>query len=245
MNSRQRWTYLLGLVTICGSAPAFSQGASYCGDLKNHFGPFDYRNASRESVDIVEKHHFTPQVEQLLRGQSGYLGGDLSYTLGVFPNHVRALMSMANLGKREKTSKPSYSRFTVDCWFDRAMRFAPDDPSVRVAYGVVLLRDGKKKQALEQLEKAASFGGASPNVYYNLGLVYFDLGEYDKSLAAAREAYRLGFDLPGLKNKLVKTGKWKEPAGAESAPTKVEKSPSAEPKTKVKSTKLQSSPTSQ
>src|ERR1700682_1722293 len=41
-----------------------------------------------------------------------------------------------------------------------------------------------------------------------LGLAYFDLRDYDNALDRARSAYRLGFPLPGLRNKLQEVGKW-------------------------------------
>ena len=35
--------------------------------------------------------------------------------------------------------------------------------------------------------------------------------QYDKALASAHRAYGAGFPLPGLKNKLKRAGKWREP----------------------------------
>lgn len=40
------------------------------------------------------------------------------------------------------------------------------------------------------------------------GLAYFDVGDYAQSMEHAKKAYALGVNLPGLKSKLVKAGKW-------------------------------------
>jgi len=159
----------------------------------------------------VEFAHFTPAVEQLKAGKSSYLADDLSYTLRVFPNHPRALWSMTKLAMREKTEKPAHSQYSVHCWFDRAIRFRPEDPNVRMIYGVYLINKGKSREAVEHLEIAASYEKDNANLNYNIGLAYFDLKQYDQSLDFAHRAYSLGFPLPGLKNKLVRAGKWREP----------------------------------
>lgn len=215
----KKWLILLvGLAGMMETQAVRAQAAvNYCGELENHYGPFDYRTATAERVNLVERFHFTSNVETLRNGNTGSIGGDISYTLRVFPNHVRALMAISNLGRRQKTDKPHGSNFTIPCWFDRAIRFVPDDPNVRLAYGIVLLRDGKKSEALAQMQKAQEFGGDNANLQYNLGLAYFDVGEYDKSYDAAKKAYARGYDLPGLRDKLRKVGKWR---GAEPSPVK-------------------------
>lgn len=174
------------------------------------FGPFDYRTASADDKLIVERRHFTRQVENLIRGESAWLGGDIAYTLRVFPNHARALAAMSKLSRREGGRIPREAEWPAECWFLRAITYAPDDPLVRLVYGIELLRDGKRSEAIEQLDAANSLGGDDPNVHYNLGLAYFDLGDFERSLTHAHQAYRLGFPLPGLRDKLKKAGKWRD-----------------------------------
>lgn len=183
-----------------------------CGSLQNHFGPFDYRVATAAEKYLVERPHFPPKVEQLQAGNTSYLAADISYTLSVFPNHPRALWSMARLGIRQNTERPAHSTYSVRCWFDRAIRFRPDDPNVRMVYGVYLIKIGKSQDALVQLEIAATEDKDNANLNYNIGLAYFDLKKFDQSLDFAHKAYSLGFPLPGLKNKLVRVGKWRDPA---------------------------------
>ncbi len=192
-------------------APPTVYAQDACGSLDNHFGPFDYRATPPDKRRMVESYHFTREVETLRKGHTSMnIAADISYTLRVFPNHPRALNSMANLARRQKTDKPKGSEFTLACWFERALRFAPDDPNVRGVYGVQLLRDDKPKDALTQFRRAEQGNGGSGNLYYNMGLAYFDLKDYAQAREYARKAYARGFTLPGLKEKLQRAGQWKE-----------------------------------
>ena len=181
-----------------------------CGPLSNAFGPFDYRKADAGLRRTVEDYHFTPKVERLLGGQSGTVDGDLSYTLRVFPNHSRALVAMVNLSLREKKRKLNNSPYSIDCWFDRAMRFQPDDGQVRAVYAYYLSRLSKFRQAADFYLEAIRLGSDTANVHYNLGLALFELKDYEGSLIHAKQAYELGFTLPGLRRKLEDAGAWKD-----------------------------------
>ncbi|MGL4407110.1 MAG: tetratricopeptide repeat protein [Zoogloea sp.] len=207
----------LSLGALAGPALA---GEYDCGPLTNHFGPFDYRTTPTERRLLVENAHFTPQVEQLRKGQStDVIGLDINYTLSVFPNHPRALLSVMNLGLREKVAKPKGSGYTVDCWFDRAVRFRPDDATVRMLYGIHLMRSNRIKEGLEQLQLAEAGGGDDANLFYNMGLAYFSVNDYARALKYAHKAYALGFQLPGLRTKLQGVGKWSDaPPPAPAAP---------------------------
>lgn len=200
---------LLGASLALAGSPLFA-GEVDCGPLTNHFGPFDYYTAPADQRRLVERPHFSPNIEQLKKGNSGTLGAEINYTLSVFPNHPRALLSMSQLALREKKAKPTDSGYTIDCWFDRAMRFSPNDATVRMLYGIYLLKVGKAETATKYLEEAAELGGENANLSYNLGLAYFSLNDYAKSLEHAHRAYALGFQLPGLRNKLQRAGKWRE-----------------------------------
>lgn len=171
----------------------------------------DYNDPTdRKGLTVVEQFHFTPPVESLIKGASGPLGGDIGYTLDHFPNHHRALAAMMKLALREKNRKPPGARHTIDCYFERATRFRPNDAKVRTLHGSYLLAIGRQDDALEQLEKAAALEPANPTAHYNLGLLYVQKQQYDKARASAHQAYSMGFPLPGLKNKLVAAGQWKE-----------------------------------
>jgi predicted Zn-dependent protease len=187
-----------------------SYAAPYCGNIANAYGPFDYRKRAEfaQNLYLVESAHFTPEVEKLISGISGSIGGDLDYTLRAFPNHARALSSMARFALHSKSTKVGGLKWTFECYFDRAIRFQPDDPAPRAIYGAYLLRKGRTDDALEQLGEAVALQPDDPSANYNLGLGYFEKKDYDQAKLYAKKAYALGFPLEGLKTKLTSVKKW-------------------------------------
>lgn len=185
-----------------------------CGDLRppGQFGPFDYRALPPNAKGLVEGAHFTPKVENLIAGNSGSVAGDIDYTLRAIPNHPRALLAMTRLVMRLKNERPAGARFPAECYFERAVRFAPDDPMPHVLYASYLKNHQRMGEAKQQLAQAEQMRGdpSSFDIDYNLGILYLDLGEPDKAAAAAQRAYALGAPLPGLMKRLKAAGKWPE-----------------------------------
>ena len=225
----------LGISLICllfatfSSSITFAQtiGAS-CGELygPGQYGPYDYRT-DKDKLPIVLGAHFTPEVEALMRGTTSTRpGGDIDYTLRAIPNNPRALLSMMRLGEREKTPQPSGSRYTVECWFDRALRFRPDDNVVRMLYVAFLTKNSRKPDALQQLEAVLKTAQDNPFTHYNAVFLYFDLNEYERALTQAHKAMELGLLRPELGEKLKAAGKWQEPAATGLAATPAEPSAS-------------------
>jgi tetratricopeptide (TPR) repeat protein len=204
--------HLFSIIALC-AAPALaatSAGEACAPYVKGGTGG-DYTNASdREGLQVVEQFHFTPNVEGLVRGASGPLGADLSYTLEHFPNHHRALAAMTRLALRDKNRKPHGARYTVDCFYERALRYRPRDARVRSLYGSYLLALGQADAALEQLEQASALEPENPTAHYNLGLLYLRKKDYDKARASAWKAYGMGFPMDGLKKKLAAAGQWRD-----------------------------------
>ncbi len=193
---------------------AYAQSAnSGCGPLGNAFGPFDYRVERGNALFLVESTHFLPYIEAVVRGHTSTTPGpDIDYTLRAFPNHHRALISMVRLGEKEKTTKPIGSRYSIDCWFERALRFRPDDTTVRMIFASYLSDTHRASAAEDQLEQAAILAKENPFTQYNIGLVYFDMKLYDKALFQAHRALALGFERTQLRDMLEKAGKWQPPA---------------------------------
>lgn len=192
---------------FAGHAHAFEE----CGDLANAYGPYDYRT-DKDKLAIVEGAHFTLDVESLRSATTGSLGADIDYTLRASPNHHRALIAMMTLSRKVNADKPSGARYTIACYLDRATRFAPDDAVVRLIFGTYLAREGKRPEALQQLESAVAMDPNNANVHYNLGLLYVDEKDYPKAREHAQRAYELGFTLAGLRKRLEEAGQWKAPA---------------------------------
>ena len=206
---------LLTLGMALASAGALAQDKpSVCGEL---YAGSDYRTSSRQALDLVERYHFTPEVEALIRGkQSTFIGMDLSYTLVAFPNHHRALMSMMLLGQKLKTPQVPRAQFTVECYFLRALGFRPDDTTVRMMYASFLAGQDRANEARKALEKVSQVAGDNAFIDYNLGQIYLDLKDYDKALENAHQAARLGLTLTGLRDRLTRAGQWKTPDEATS-----------------------------
>ena len=204
----------LAFVPVAGFAQMVMGGA--CGDLRppGQYGPFDYRTITSEVRHRVEDYHFTAEVQSMRKGaSSNQAAADVDYTLRAFPNNPRALLTMSRLGERAKSERPPGSRYTVECYFQRALDFVPDDPMPRVLYANYLIERHRAPDARKQLAEAERLRG-NPLTFdfdYNLGLMYADLGDFDKASVAAERAYKLGAQLPALRNKLKAAGKWREP----------------------------------
>jgi tetratricopeptide (TPR) repeat protein len=202
----------LSLISMLLSISGSLQAAGYCGELKNAYGPYDYTDSANISnLGLVETAHFTSNIEKLTHGNSGSLGSELAYTLAAFPNHHRALMAAGKLVIREKTLRPNGFRFSIECYFDRAIRFKKDDATVYMAYALYLSASGNLTKAIEELDIAVKLEPQSAIINYNLGLLYCKKKDFESARIYAEKAYRLGFPLPGLKNMLINAGNWREP----------------------------------
>jgi hypothetical protein len=195
-----------------------------CGAIRveGQFGPFDYRadhfepggpfNTHEGLRAIVERAHFTPEVEAGIRGKSSSrAAADISYTLRAFPNHHRALIAMSNISIREGTDKPFDSSYTLGCWFQRAIAWRSDDMIVRLIYASHLTKTKQLKEANAQAVVVAANAGDNPFTHLNVGLVYFDMANYEQALQHAQQAIAMGLNNMTLKDLLVHAGKWSEP----------------------------------
>lgn len=189
-----------------------------CGSLSNAYGPYDYRTERGTPLRLVENAHFTPRVEVLIGGAKGSpLVADLDYTLRAFPNHHRALVSIMRLTERAKSPYPPGLSRPAECYFERAVRWRPDDTVARMIYAKFLYLHKRPDEAKAQLERAAHDAGDNPMTHYNVGLVYLEGGNLTDALAQAHKAYALGFTRPELRERLKQSGHWREPEATVSA----------------------------
>jgi len=176
-------------------------------------GPYDYRT-DRQRVTFIEGNHFQPQVEALVGGVSGPIGAELNYMLLYVPNHPRVLLALIRYGQKLKWAPAPGLRYHYECYFDRAIRFRPDDTVVRMIYATYLNKFSRTSEALSQLAYAADVAKDDAFTHYNIGLIYLDMKRYDLALAQAHKASSLGFERPELRDKLKAAGRWKEPMPA-------------------------------
>ncbi len=98
--------------------PPAGQPSSGCGDF--NYGPIRHwplglpDHGCYDTINVVERSHFTPKVERLIGGERGTLAGDIAYTLNAFPNHRRALRSAAELTRRNGGRMPTGMNYSTD-----------------------------------------------------------------------------------------------------------------------------------
>lgn len=197
-------------LALCAGANLHAAPMNFCGELDNAYGPYDVRKRAEmpDKIHIVEHAHFTADVENGIKGNTSTLGGDLDYTLRAIPNHHRALATLAAVALRDHEIQIQGMRYPVECWFNRALRFAPDDPAVYASYGTYLFSLGQIDRAGEMFKRGIAYEPDNITLNYNLGLVYFKQHDYDKARTYAKKAYAAGYPLPGLKNKLIEVHQW-------------------------------------
>ena len=212
---------LAGL-TMLAALPARAAEDSPCGPIYSagQFGPFDYRKEPASRYNLVLTAHFLPFVESLQRGNTATTpGGDLDYTLRALPNYPRALVSMTRLAQREGKEQPQGARYTIECYYIRALTFRPDDNLVRMLFADFLIDKGRGEDAKAHLAYVdKSMDKEDPFTPYNLGLLYLKAGDPAKARELAQQALLLGNPADGLQNALKKAGAWTDaPAPGQAA----------------------------
>lgn len=209
----------LVLCLATGPSPSAAQPAvgGPCGNpFKNHHGPQDYRKASYDGLRLVERVHFTPGIESLTKPNTTSfreMAGDVGYTLHVFPNHHRALITMVRLGERHKSDQPPGARYTIDCYFQRGMQYVPDDQLVRIIFATHLVKSNRKDQAITLLDDVLARID-NPMTHHTIGMIYLDMGESERALIQAHQAAALGDPRKNLEDALKAKGAWREPGSA-------------------------------
>lgn len=190
-----------------------------CGELigPGHHGPFDYRSPPPQAIIAnVEMNHFNGHLASMLKGNDYYYGsgggsvaGGFDYTLRVFPNHHRALKALIDLSQRKKNvQRLNGLNWSVECYFERAIRYIPDDVVVRQIYAMFLNNQGRTSDAEYQIELIIEDAEINPQLAYNIGLFYAKWRKWDMARKFANIAYRGGFNLPGLREILTQNRQW-------------------------------------
>lgn len=209
--------------------PGQKLNGTECTGREQGFGPFDYTDPmftvagnytmhgrNEAPLTTVEKVHFTPKVERLISGHTSTEPiVDIDYTIRAFPNHHRALFAAIRYYLRWPPSvgsdgqvnpfRPGYTGYPPpECYLQRARYFAPEDGMIPALLGLYLHRLDDFDGALIQYQMAEKQlgDGAPAELYYNLGLLHFDRGEYSEAQQYADKAYAMNYQLPGLRRKL-------------------------------------------
>ncbi|KQV59033.1 MULTISPECIES: tetratricopeptide repeat protein [unclassified Duganella] len=202
-------TRFLALAAMLYAVAVPGSARMYCGDTS--INQHDFRTVPDYFLKLVHSRHFTDDIEQGIRGESGTLGGDLEYTLVHIPNHPRALNTALRLAPRTPSGVLEGAKLPIECYFERAVRFYPDDSNAWLMYARFAYAKGRQGQALDMLQKGLEISPEDPAINYNIGLIYAKQKKFEQALPYAQKAYALQFPLPALKQTLVKAGKWVEP----------------------------------
>lgn len=192
-----------------------------CGQLhsRGQYGPYDYRTATADQKYLVEQAHFDAEWAGYLAGKNTILAaggmtspvaGGLDYTLRAFPNHHRALLAIGKVALRMKQERPRGAKFRVDCYFQRAIAFAPDDGLVRAIYGAYFAARGKADSAKEQLNMANELDPENLNIQSQIAWSLMEIKDWVGAEKHAKLAYQYGYPLPGLRDRLKKSGHWSD-----------------------------------
>lgn len=153
--------------------------------------------AALAEVNILLRSHPTLPAALLKVGLFEQMRGHVAEAMTAYqetlkydPENLVALNNLAGLA----AESPAVADRGLK-WAQQAVTLAPDEPRYKDTLAWVLHKRGESAKALALLESQVQGPARSlPDSHYLLGVIYGDLGENAKSIAALREALRLGGD---------------------------------------------------
>src|ERR1700724_2621421 len=82
--------------------------------------------------------------------------------------------------------------------FNKALGLAPNSARERLNYGLALLRAGKTKEGVGEIEKAQKQDPKIPHTWFNLGIAYKKDSQYDKAIAQLEGMTRWPYRIENL-----------------------------------------------
>ncbi len=176
--------------------------------LANAVGPYDYTNkALQKDWQIVLDYHFTKDVASLKKGATGSIYGDIDYTLRAIPNFHPGLFALNKLAQRNKRKldhrvTQSFPYYTPECYFRRAEYFSPKDYITKMLFAMYYHQSDALSKAKQKYLEALALSPRHPEINYNIGLLFVDMGDWRRAQKHADVAYSQNYPLSGLKRKL-------------------------------------------
>ena len=166
--------------------------------------------ASRTGTEIqlfnnVQSYHLGPGREEMDKGRYGAALEHFEFILRYYPNHPQTLIALSELCLKWKSP---VCDVTAERWYQRAIERNPAAAQSHVVQALHLHRKNKLDEAVKAYGRAIELAPNSINAHYNLGLAYADLKQYELANQHAQKSYALGANLPGLRFRLEKVGKW-------------------------------------
>jgi tetratricopeptide (TPR) repeat protein len=226
MRSRHLPPASLGALVLALCLAGHVALAEECGPvpLPGAAGPYDYVDSKYSwNLNDISQNHWVPAQRELKDNRIQWALYQINYLLIRVPNHYPALFELGRIqqkypgviynpalaGKDEVLEFPP----TPECYFNRAFRYRPNDATLWMLFGMYHHKTGKLDEALVHYRKAESMDPESSEIQYNLGLLYFDLKDYEPARQHAQKAYALGYPLEGLRKKLAAAGQWPAAGG--------------------------------
>jgi TPR repeat len=153
----------------------------------------------------VQGYHLGPGREEMEKGRYGAALEHFEFILRYYPNHPQTLISLSELCLRWKST---ICDATAEKWYQRAIERNPGAAQSYVVQALHLHRKNRLDDAVRSYKRAIELAPNSLNAHYNIGLAYADLKQYELANLHAQKSYTLGANLPGLRSRLEKVGKW-------------------------------------
>jgi TPR repeat len=200
-------------------------GAACTGGAQG-FGPYDFFEVDEPSdpkyqegrwweVSVLHAQPGMAAMQSEPFNQIAYnrAASEFDYILRAFPTHpdilyARILLELKRMSNRDLRPYPT----PPECYLQRGAAFLPNQPHVDQLFALYLDRLGRVDEALQHYQHALALNPKSAELNYNVALTYIKKKDYERALYHAREAYAIGFPLPGLRNKLRALGVWTDDA---------------------------------
>jgi tetratricopeptide (TPR) repeat protein len=182
------------------------------GETRNDYRMRDSTPQMQWSVADVKRNHLDAAQQRMNAGEfSERVLADLDFILRHWPNHGPALEALI---RYDLAGGRPFGYDGTQCYLARAQDFVPDDRNVMLARAYYFFKKGDKRSALAEYQNVLALDPESADAHYNLGLLYFEMSDFEKARAHARAAYAKGYPLPGLRRKLERAGQWDAPPTA-------------------------------
>ncbi|GMQ88875.1 MAG: hypothetical protein BMS9Abin09_0315 [Gammaproteobacteria bacterium] len=189
------------LITIAMFCTAEAFAASNNEMATKFSGPKNYYSADKLRGQ-VERYHIGPGIQKMEAGRYRYAKNDFDFILRHYPNHPRALSLVGELAIRTNNTDMAIP------YFQRAISLYPDTATTYAAYAVFLHKIDRLDEAINNYKRSIELNPSFIETHYNLGLAYFQAGQYSEANREAQLVYRKNYPLPALRQKLIKVKAW-------------------------------------
>ena len=174
--------------------PKHVQAATNMGTLYNQMGKTEEAIAAYKKALAIDPRYGTARVNlALVYSQLGRTDEAVACyrdAIAADPEYADAYINLGTLYK--DTGRMAEAAAALQ----KATALDPQNVKAYNTLGMIYMQSGEYAQAAQVYEKAQKADTRNPALLYNLAVVYFYLQKYDRAIASADAAVRLGFTLP-------------------------------------------------